>query len=935
MRRLIIILCGFLPVGLMAQSFTWTGGTTNWGTPGNWTPAGGPPNGSGSSAIFSTTALPNPNLTAASVTVGSIQFSAVGGNTISATAPFTLTMQVSSGSSSISTTSSGNAISAPFTLASDLITTVSSNLTLTLSGIVAGASSLTAGGSGTTALTNAANTISGSIVASGGILQVVTGALGTATSVQITSGTFQAGATGVTTPATVVYTLSGVANFDSNGQTMIIQGPIHGTALTKINGGTLTLQGTSNDYTGGTTVSQGTLDIFHDGSLGAATGALSLVNNTILEAGASFNLGSSRPVSVTGVVTVNTNSFSPTISGPITGSGSLTVTGLAGNTLLLSGTNSYTGPTSVDTAILQGNTSSLQGAINPSATGTVIFSQAGSGTYGGVLTGLAGSILTIQGGGTYTFTGNSAASLSTTSIVGSHLILSGSLGASTLAIDATSSLGGTGTVATTGGISNQGQIIPGSSGAGTLTVSGSTTFNVGGGGTLVSQLTPLTNGLLQVSGTATLTNGILNIQPNLSGFFGLTRNYTLLTAGTRTGTFASYSVTDPKFSPSLSYSLTDVQLLLTILRPFLHFPFANGNERAVGENIDALNVAGLVSPDMSNIVNSLAGQSDAVINDALDQMHPAALSAFAELQTELGGQLLSLFHRSIGLACSCSGVSRFWVEPYGNWLKEKQQGMEIGFHATTRGVALGYDHQFFGCWTLGFGGAYQASDLEWELSRGYAYSRGAYGAFYTDLMIADFYIGASAYAGRDWMDTMRQIHFTTIDRQAKSNFHGFDAGGQLTTAYFFGTPASLLYPYATVDYLYLKNGSFKEREAASLDLNVESYTSSTLRAEAGGAWRFVDRNRDETICISPLISIGYVLEMPLHRDHYRARFSGEPLSFRTRGWDMAWQLLNLRFGLGITYRCFTLDSQYSADISPEGDSPFFNQRANFRLSSSF
>jgi outer membrane autotransporter protein len=364
-------------------------------------------------------------------------------------------------------------------------------------------------------------------------------------------------------------------------------------------------------------------------------------------------------------------------------------------------------------------------------------------------------------------------------------------------------------------------------------------------------------------------------------------------------------------------------------------PVSQGNAKAVEENLNTLVLQGQASPDLLAVIASLGGKSVAITTEALDQMHPAAFSAFAEVQAELGGQLLSLFHRRMALVCSCSGANRFWVEPYGNWLKEKNQGIQIGFRARTRGVAIGYDHQFFGCWTIGIGGAYQATDLKWTSDRGYAYEKGAYGSVYTDLSISNFYVGASAYAGRDWYEAIRKIDFTTVDRQAKSNFHGLDGGVQLTSAYFFGTPVCLLYPYATVDYLYLKNHSFTEGGAASLDLNVDSYGSSNLRVESGGAFRFVDRNADETICISPLISIGYVLELPLHRDRYQATFSGESLVFTTRGWNQAWQLFNIRFGLGITYRCFTLDSQYSADMSTEKDSPFFNQRANFRFNFSF
>jgi len=43
-----------LAVGsLNATDFEWAGGSGLWSTAGNWIPAGGPPNGSGDSAKFS------------------------------------------------------------------------------------------------------------------------------------------------------------------------------------------------------------------------------------------------------------------------------------------------------------------------------------------------------------------------------------------------------------------------------------------------------------------------------------------------------------------------------------------------------------------------------------------------------------------------------------------------------------------------------------------------------------------------------------------------------------------------------------------------------------------------------------------------------------------------------------------------------------------
>lgn len=789
------------------------------------------------------------------------------------------------------------------------------------------------------------NSYSGDTIIRAGTLNITNAEqLGLSTSLTIKGGaTLQAGGV-VELPSSVEVSLgSGHATIDSSTFACEIEGEISGSGALYVTGssGSWTLSH-SNSYSGGTTVTGvgETLIISQDQNLGHTSGILTMNGGTILQAGATFSLSSERSVMLQGNVTINSGGYTFTIEGPIqdstSGSGLLTKSGAG--TLILSGDNSYSGGTTITQGILRGTTSSLQRNIFIQS-GELHFNQSTSGTYAGSITG-SGTLKILGTGGTVTMTGNSSTYSGPTTVSGTNtkLIVDGTLASSTITVSADSYLMGSGTVSTSGGTTINGTISPGASGNGTLQVNGAGGLTFGAGGILAVEVNSTTSGLVEVAQGATLTGGFVDVLVDVqSGLFSHSNTYTILTMGSRTGTFSlPITISDPNYIATLLYpSSTEVQLVLQSIRPFLYFPCGNFNECAVAHNIDALNAAGTLTSGLTEIVDSFAGQSNEVINEALDQMHPAALSAFAELQTELGGQLLSLFHRGLKLRCGCFKKNRVWIEPFGNWLKEKKQGEEIGFHATTVGIAAGYDRQFFDCITIGLGGACNRSDLQWSQDRGYAYIDGAYGVIYSDLEINHFYLGASLYAGKDWYETIRHLKFTAVDKQAKSHSHGFDMGGQLTAAYFFGPPHCLLYPYATADFLYLDNASFSESGADSLDLNVDRYTSSTLRAEGGGALQFIDKNRDGTICISPLFSIGYVLELPLRRDHFHSTFSGESISFITKGWNMAWQLLNLRFGLGITYKCVTLDSQYIADISPEGGSPFVNQRANFRLSYNF
>ena len=137
------------------------------------------------------------------------------------------------------------------------------------------------------------------------------------------------------------------------------------------------------------------MSVASDAVLG--TGNLSFDGGTLRP---TANLLSSRDIALPGAGTIDTNGFATTLSGPITGSGSLAKAGAG--TLILAGTNTYTGGTTVGAGVLQGSSSSLQGAIVNNA--SVVFDQPVDGTYAGAMSG-SGAL--IKGGaGTLSLTGN-------------------------------------------------------------------------------------------------------------------------------------------------------------------------------------------------------------------------------------------------------------------------------------------------------------------------------------------------------------------------------------------------------------------------------------------------------------------------------------------------------------------------------------------------
>jgi fibronectin-binding autotransporter adhesin len=125
--------------------------------------------------------------------------------------------------------------------------------------------------------------------------------------------------------------------------------------LTKIGTGTLTLANT-NSYSGGTTISAGVLQ----GTTSSLQG--NIINNASL---------------------VFDQTANGTFSDVISGTGSVTKKNTG--TVILSGTNTYSGGTTVSAGVLQGTTFSLQGNIINNA--SLVFDQTATGTYSDVISG--------------------------------------------------------------------------------------------------------------------------------------------------------------------------------------------------------------------------------------------------------------------------------------------------------------------------------------------------------------------------------------------------------------------------------------------------------------------------------------------------------------------------------------------------------------------
>ncbi|MFT4268858.1 MAG: autotransporter outer membrane beta-barrel domain-containing protein [Xenophilus sp.] len=176
----------------------------------------------------------------------------------------------------------------------------------------------------------------------------------------------------------------------------------NGALTVTVEGGTLVLTG-ANTYTGGTVLESGEIEVGSSSALG--TGTLTMYDGTTL--GFTVDgLTLANDIVLSGDPTIDTGSFTETLSGAISGTGDLVKTGTG--TLILTGTSTYTGATTVAEGTLQAGSSEAfsAGSAYTVASGATlaldgydqtIASLTNAGTVSLSAAGQVGTVLTVTG----------------------------------------------------------------------------------------------------------------------------------------------------------------------------------------------------------------------------------------------------------------------------------------------------------------------------------------------------------------------------------------------------------------------------------------------------------------------------------------------------------------------------------------------------------
>jgi fibronectin-binding autotransporter adhesin len=652
---------------------------------------------------------------------------------------------------------------------------------------------------------------------------------------------------------------TGGLTFDSNGHSITHNRVLSGTGgVAKTGSGTLVLSG-ANTFTGGVSVSGGTLETGSASALGAGTAPVTLDGGTLKlatlvdlsrgltagTAGGTVDLGTH---SVTlgasgGAGGMTFNNGSVTLSGALGWAGQTTLgtgvslTTAANGQLSSASTLNLASAATLNNGAFTQTLGGLSGSGSVSTGGELsVGANGASTTFDGVISGTGG--LRKVGSGTLLLTGAHTYG-GDTHVDAGHLTVNGSL-ASTVEVGASGSLGGSGTI---GGLVAHGVVRPGNS-IGTLDVEGDVDFRAGTTYEVEVNASGASD-LIAATGTATLTGGTVSVLAE-AGAYDARSTYTILTAagGLQDTRFALVTTNMVFLTPTLLYGDTQVDLQLD--RNSLGFGSiaSTANQLATAGPVERF---GFGNPLHDAVVYGTADQARFAFDALSGEIHASARTVLIEdshfVREAVTDRLRSAFdgvaaapvpvmaYAEGGPVMAPATTDRFaiWGQGFGAWGHTNSDGNAAHLDRSTGGFLAGADASVADSWRVGVLAGYSHSSFD-AADRGASgtsnnYHLGLYGGTQWGK------IGFRSGLAYSWSDigTSRSVALSGYSDHLEADYSAgtFQAFGEL--AYQIETPVAALEPFANLAYVGLSTDGFIERgqEAALASQGQDSDTGFT------------------------------------------------------------------------------------------------------------
>lgn len=575
--------------------------------------------------------------------------------------------------------------------------------------------------------------------------------------------------------------------------------------------------------------------------------------------------------------------------------------------------------------VTAGTTGGTGGATAGQALGRVIFLHntatttlqiADTLTLGGDDAIAGNGTLALTGAGTVAITGANPNFGGRAMVTGGILVVDGTIGPVTVGAGGT--LGGSGTVGT---IDAGGRVAPGNS-IGTL-ASGPVTFTPGS--VYAVEIAPDGSAdLLNVTGTATVNGGTVEVTPNPGDYVDGQRYTIITTTGGVTGTFgavgfaAGQSIT---FDPSLLYPGDDVVLLLT--RNALDFAdiVAPAQLDGVAAALDALEDA--PTPAVSTLLAALFPMDEAGVNAAVEQLSGSGLSGPAQtvrsgsqaaLATIVGGggigsaggggaladaglvQFASADIGSTGVLADVGtgyaaepqaaraappwlpGEPQVWFDVFGGFGSRDADGSATGQDRRYAGAAIGVRTDLDEEWEVGFalsglGGTTESdddlstTDTVSVLAAGHA--RWSPGPWRID--------GVLGFAYHRF-DSERRITAVGPAATATGDHDGVEVIGDIGARYEIETGGVTVAPLAGLTMSWLHQEGWEETGAGGANLAIDADDTVSVQPRLGGGIS-TDLDLGGGLTLTPRAEAMWIAEIGDRDSTLSARFAGTTPTF--------------------------------------------------------
>ena len=737
-------------------------------------------------------------------------------------------------------------------------------------------------------------------------------------------------------------------------------------------GGTLTSTGTSSIALGN--IGAGNITVSGAGASWIASSTSSVVlGNTGTGTGTlNINSGGAASLTVTGTndiqigrlgtgtVTVDGTGSSLTIStqdeflvsNPSTFTISNAATVTSNTTLGLSGTlNIGNGAAAGVFNISEVNGTGTTHILNFNQTDANYFFTKDGTTGGGSILISGSTIVNKLGTGKTTLTANNTYTGITTVNAGT-LSVNGSIASSTTTVNAGGTLGGTGTVGTVN--INGGTFAPGNS-IGTTNVTGNVDFTGSGNYNVEVDVAGNSDKII-ATGSATLTSGIVNVQPESGSYLANTNyNYTILTAGSLIGQFASVNSNLAFLTPTLTYDATNVFLKLTRNSVSFSSVANTPNQKAVSAILSSNSTA------LKTIVNNVLTLSNTAAQQAFDSLTGVQHTHGQVVVNQLGQQFQQqLFNRSSQSANGTLAFTSFnpmqgylmadntdnwqtsdtdtsslvasqrgwWMQGFGGFGEIDDTTNASGAEYQSGGFAFGLDTDWRNL-IVGVAGSYAKSNV--DSFAGDSDIDSFQAATYASWQRNDTYINTTVGLGLHKVDATRRVTLGTSVSTASSDYDSVN----VSTAIEAGKGIKLnlnttLTPYVGVEYRHGTRDNFTETGAGTANLSVSEQDDDSLRTTLG-----LRLSRDITTQkgnrITPSAMIAYIHEHLDSTSRLEAGFSAVPTStFRIDGSGLDRDRLQVGFGVtGQLNENTTLNVGYNGELAGSDDNHSFAATVSF------